>query len=74
MSFLEKKIPGLLSYFSPQLPLIHIISTMVGFAKVEDRPTPASVYGPRIYLAAITAAAAAIMIGYDSLVFLFFNY
>lgn len=43
---------------------------MVGFAKVEDRPTPASVYGARIYLAAITAAAAAIMIGYDSLVFI----
>jgi len=36
------------------------------FVKVEDRPTPASVYNVRVYLCAIVAATAAIMIGYDS--------
>ncbi|KAL8284116.1 hypothetical protein RQP46_004865 [Phenoliferia psychrophenolica] len=38
----------------------------MGFAKVEDRPTPASVYNARIYIVAMVAATAAIMIGYDS--------
>lgn len=34
--------------------------------KVEDRPTPASVYNWRIYFSAFVAGSAAIMIGYDS--------
>ncbi|KAI5474883.1 MFS transporter, quinate permease [Pseudohyphozyma bogoriensis] len=39
---------------------------MVGFKKVEDRFTPSSVYGWRVYTVSIVAATAAIMIGYDS--------
>ncbi|SCZ96380.1 BZ3500_MvSof-1268-A1-R1_Chr8-2g10156 [Microbotryum saponariae] len=39
---------------------------MVGLRKVEDRPTPSAVYNWRVYLCAIVAATAAIMIGYDS--------
>ncbi|KAK4698530.1 hypothetical protein P7C70_g7745, partial [Phenoliferia sp. Uapishka_3] len=38
----------------------------MGFARVEDRPTPSAVYNMRIYLCAMVAATAAIMIGYDS--------
>lgn len=34
--------------------------------KVEDRPTPSSVYNWRIYFSAFVAGSAAIMIGYDS--------
>jgi hypothetical protein len=34
------------------------------FTKVEDRPTPASVYGWRVYALAAIAGSAAIMIGY----------
>lgn len=34
--------------------------------KVEDRPTPKSVYSWRIYFSAFVAGSAAIMIGYDS--------
>ncbi|WLF78752.1 hypothetical protein PVL30_002495 [Lodderomyces elongisporus] len=36
------------------------------FEKIEDRPTPKEVYNYRIYLTAIMASAAAIIIGYDS--------
>ncbi|KAI5957135.1 qutD [Candida jiufengensis] len=36
------------------------------FEKTEDRPTPPQVYNIRIYLTAIMASAAAIIIGYDS--------
>ncbi|CAK9437497.1 uncharacterized protein LODBEIA_P18750 [Lodderomyces beijingensis] len=36
------------------------------FEKVEDRPTPPQVYNYRVYLTAIMASAAAIIIGYDS--------
>ncbi|GAA5881088.1 hypothetical protein JCM8547_007993 [Rhodosporidiobolus lusitaniae] len=36
------------------------------FHRVEDRPTPPAVYNARVYLCAIVAATAAIMIGYDS--------
>ncbi|BGP58628.1 hypothetical protein JCM8202_006395 [Rhodotorula sphaerocarpa] len=36
------------------------------FHRVEDRPTPKAVYNVRVYCCAITAAFAAIMIGYDS--------
>lgn len=35
------------------------------FEKVEDRPTPPQVYNYRIYMTAIMASAAAIIIGYD---------
>ncbi|GAA6060321.1 hypothetical protein JCM10212_000418 [Sporobolomyces blumeae] len=42
---------------------------MVGLKRVEDRPTPSAVYNLRVYLAAITAAFAAVMIGYDSAFF-----
>ncbi|GJN93286.1 hypothetical protein Rhopal_006333-T1 [Rhodotorula paludigena] len=42
---------------------------MVGLKRVEDRPTPSSVYNIRVYGAAITASFAAIMIGYDSAFF-----
>ncbi|GAA5944034.1 sugar porter family MFS transporter [Sporobolomyces koalae] len=42
---------------------------MVGLKKVEDRPTPPAIYNFRVYGAAITAAIAAIMIGYDSAFF-----
>ena len=35
-------------------------------SKTEDRPTPSAIYNARIYLCAITAALAAVMIGYDS--------
>ncbi|CAI5756075.1 unnamed protein product [Candida verbasci] len=35
------------------------------FEKVEDRPTPKEVYNYRIYLTAVMASAAAIIIGYD---------
>jgi hypothetical protein len=34
------------------------------FTKVEDRPTPAAVYGWRVYTLAAIAGSAAIMIGY----------
>jgi hypothetical protein len=34
------------------------------FTKVEDRPTPAAVYGWRVYALAAIAGSAAIMIGY----------
>jgi MFS family permease len=34
--------------------------------KVEDRPTPSSVYNWRVYLSAAVAGSAAVMIGYDS--------
>ena len=33
------------------------------FSKVEDRPTPPSVYNARVYIAAAVMASAAIMIG-----------
>jgi sugar porter (SP) family MFS transporter len=36
------------------------------FTKVEDRPTPKSVYNWRVYACAALAGSAAIMIGYDS--------
>ncbi|KAG4432482.1 hypothetical protein IFR05_012022 [Cadophora sp. M221] len=36
------------------------------FTKVEDRPTPASVYNWRVYAVAAVAGSAAVMIGYDS--------
>ncbi|CAG8973176.1 hypothetical protein HYALB_00008768 [Hymenoscyphus albidus] len=36
------------------------------FTKVEDRPTPASVYNWRVYAIAAVAGSAAVMIGYDS--------
>jgi len=36
------------------------------FTKVEDRPTPASVYNWRVYVLAAVAGSAAMMIGYDS--------
>ena len=36
------------------------------FTKVEDRPTPKSVYNWRVYALASVAGSAAIMIGYDS--------
>ncbi|EMG50060.1 hypothetical protein G210_4921 [Candida maltosa Xu316] len=36
------------------------------FEKIEDRPTPPQVYNYRIYMTAIMASAAAIIIGYDS--------
>lgn len=36
------------------------------FTKIEDRPTPASVYNWRVYVIAAVAGSAAIMIGYDS--------
>ncbi|GAA6030943.1 hypothetical protein JCM8097_008949 [Rhodosporidiobolus ruineniae] len=42
---------------------------MGGLKRVEDRPTPSAVYNVRVYLAAITAAFAAVMIGYDSAFF-----
>ncbi|GAA5899692.1 sugar porter family MFS transporter [Sporobolomyces salmoneus] len=42
---------------------------MAGFKRVEDRPTPKAVYNMHVYGAAITAAIAAIMIGYDSAFF-----
>ncbi|BGP19526.1 hypothetical protein JCM10213v2_007621 [Rhodosporidiobolus nylandii] len=42
---------------------------MVGLKRVEDRPTPSAIYNKRVYLAAITAAFAAVMIGYDSAFF-----
>lgn len=35
------------------------------FEKIEDRPTPPQVYNYRIYMTAIMASAAAIIIGYD---------
>lgn len=35
------------------------------FEKIEDRPTPPAVYNMRVYLTAIAASAAAIIIGYD---------
>lgn len=35
------------------------------FEKIEDRPTPPEVYNYRIYLTALMASAAAIIIGYD---------
>jgi MFS family permease len=35
-------------------------------SKVEDRPTPKSVYNWRVYACAAVAGSAAIMIGYDS--------
>lgn len=35
------------------------------FEKIEDRPTPPEVYNYRVYLTAIMASAAAIIIGYD---------
>lgn len=38
----------------------------MGLKKVEHRYTPSQVYNARRYLCAITAATAAIMIGYDS--------
>ncbi|KAJ3895884.1 general substrate transporter [Lentinula edodes] len=39
---------------------------MVNFSKVEDRPTPPEVYNWRVYMNAIIATFAAVMIGYDS--------
>ncbi|KAG6856925.1 hypothetical protein H0H87_012176 [Tephrocybe sp. NHM501043] len=36
------------------------------FSRVEDRPTPKEVYNWRVYAAAIIAAFAAVMIGYDA--------
>ncbi|GAA5964075.1 hypothetical protein JCM3765_000892 [Sporobolomyces pararoseus] len=42
---------------------------MVGLKRVEDRPTPPAIYNWRVYSAAMTAAIAAIMIGYDSAFF-----
>ncbi|KAI5962700.1 qutD [Candida pseudojiufengensis] len=36
------------------------------FEKTEDRPTPPQVYNYRIYMTALMASAAAIIIGYDS--------
>ncbi|CZR56424.1 probable plastidic glucose transporter 4 [Phialocephala subalpina] len=36
------------------------------FTKVEDRPTPPSVYNWRVYACSMLAGSAAIMIGYDS--------
>jgi hypothetical protein len=33
---------------------------------VEDRPTPRAVYNWRVYLSALVAGSAAMMIGYDS--------
>lgn len=44
----------------------HFQLHIMGFAKVEDRPTPPSVYNARIYVMACVAATAAVMIGYDS--------
>ncbi|GAA5853294.1 hypothetical protein JCM8547_000274 [Rhodosporidiobolus lusitaniae] len=41
----------------------------MGLKRVEDRPTPPAVYNWRVYMAAITASFAAIMIGYDSAFF-----
>ncbi|KAM9889315.1 hypothetical protein OXX79_012229, partial [Metschnikowia pulcherrima] len=35
------------------------------FEKIEDRPTPSSVYNWRIYFTALISSAAAIIIGYD---------
>jgi hypothetical protein len=35
------------------------------FEKVEDRPTPKSVYNWRVYVIAAVAGSAAVMIGYD---------
>ncbi|RLV92353.1 Quinate permease [Spathaspora sp. JA1] len=35
------------------------------FEKIEDRPTPPQVYNYRVYLTALMASAAAIIIGYD---------
>lgn len=40
--------------------------TIAILAKVEDRPTPKSVYNWRVYACACVAGSAAIMIGYDS--------
>ncbi|GAA6013345.1 hypothetical protein JCM10207_000862 [Rhodosporidiobolus poonsookiae] len=42
---------------------------MPGLKRVEDRPTPPCIYNIRVYGAAITAAFAAVMIGYDSAFF-----
>ncbi|KAE9406734.1 general substrate transporter [Gymnopus androsaceus JB14] len=39
---------------------------MVKLSKVEDRPTPPEVYNWRVYMNAIIATFAAVMIGYDS--------
>lgn len=39
---------------------------MVGLRKIEDRPTPPSVYNHRVYLCSLIASFASIMIGYDS--------
>jgi len=36
------------------------------FHLVEDRPTPSAVYNWRVYLSALVAGSAAMMIGYDS--------
>ncbi|KAI3404175.2 qutD [Candida oxycetoniae] len=52
----KKKKKGLLSH----LKIKNI------FEKIEDRPTPKEVYNYRVYLTAIMASAAAIIIGYDS--------
>ncbi|GAA5915717.1 hypothetical protein JCM6882_004124 [Rhodosporidiobolus microsporus] len=41
----------------------------MGLKRVEDRPTPSAVYNGRVYTAAIVAAFAAVMIGYDSAFF-----
>lgn len=46
---------------------LQIITAKMGmFTKVEDRPTPKSVYNWRVYACAAVAGSAAMMIGYDS--------
>ncbi|CAK7894274.1 high-affinity glucose transporter 1 [[Candida] anglica] len=42
-----------------------VITLKKMFEKIEERPTPPEVYNIRIYLTAIMASAAAIIIGYD---------
>lgn len=59
---LQRRLTTALNHEAHQL----IASNMGILAKVEDRPTPASVYNWRVYGSAFVAASAAIMIGYDS--------
>jgi hypothetical protein len=42
------------------------------FEKVEDRPTPKSVYNWRVYAIAAVAGSAAVMIGYDRYILNFY--
>lgn len=45
--------------------ILDVVMLRKMFEKIEDRPTPSAVYNTRIYMTAIAASAAAIIIGYD---------